>query len=158
MRVRDYTPADRNGCLAVFDSNVPKFFVPAERPEFAAFLDALPGPYIVLEEDDGTIVGCGGHAVTPATGVADLCWGMVLQTLHGTGLGERLTLARMDRVRADPAARVVALSTSQLTTGFYERHGFVITRVVPDGFAPGLDQCEMRLALDPAQRESPAPS
>jgi ribosomal protein S18 acetylase RimI-like enzyme len=155
MLVRDYTPADREACLDLFDSNVPRFFVPAERAEYAAFLDALPGPYIVLVEEDGRIVGCGGHAVTPGTGVADLCWGMVEQTLHGTGLGRRLTLERLARVRADPAARAVALSTSQHTTGFYERLGFIITRVVKDGFAPGLDQCDMRLDLS-APSEPPA--
>ncbi|HEX8430709.1 MAG TPA: hypothetical protein VF625_05455, partial [Longimicrobium sp.] len=65
MRVRDYTTADRDPCLAVFDSNVPDFFVPAERGEFAAFLDALPGPYLVVESAAGTVVGCGGYAVAP---------------------------------------------------------------------------------------------
>lgn len=147
MLVRDYSPADREACLALFDSNVPTFFVTAERAEFAAFLDALPGPYIVLEAEDGRIVGCGGIAVTPRTGVADLCWGMVDRRLHGTGLGRRLTVERLKRAKSDPLTRAVALSTSQHTTGFYERLGFTITGVVKDGFAPGLDQCDMRLDL-----------
>jgi hypothetical protein len=50
MRVRDYSIADRGACLAVFDGNVPEFFIPPERADFAAFLDALPGPYLVVED------------------------------------------------------------------------------------------------------------
>lgn len=147
MRVREYTPQDRGPCLAVFDSNVPEYFRDFERESFAAFLDDLPGPYLVIEDDDGAIVGCGGYAVVPETRAADLCWGMVRRSLHGTGLGRLLTDARLDRIRRDPAAEAVALNTSQHTRGFYERRGFVTEKVTPDGFAPGLDRCDMRLVL-----------
>ena len=147
MRVRGYTPADRSACLAVFESNVPRFFVPPERAEFAAFLDGpLPGPYLVVEDDAGVVVGCGGYAVNPGTGVADLCWGMVASDRHGTGLGRLLLDARLERARAG-AVDEIALHTSQHTRGFYERRGFRTERVVPDGYAPGLDRCDMRLRL-----------
>jgi len=149
MRVRDYTTSDRSACLAVFDSNVPVFFAAFERDEFAAFLDALPGPYLVVEDDAGVVVGCGGYGVKPGTGVADLCWGMVVRERHGTGLGRLLLDARLERVRADAAAQAIALHTSQHTRGFYERRGFRTERVVPDGYAPGLDRCHMRLVLPP---------
>ena len=147
MRVRDYTTADRDACLAVFDSNAPGFFVPAEREEFAAFLDALPGPYLVVEDEAGRVLGCGGYAVTPGTTTADLCWGMVRCERHGTGLGRLLLEARLERVRSDALVDAVALNTSQHTRGFYERLGFRTERVTPDGFAPGLDRCDMRLVL-----------
>jgi len=151
VRVRDYTREDREACLAVFDGNVPEFFVPAEREAFAAFLDDLPGPYLVVEDEDGRVVACGGYAVTPGTRTADLCWGMVARPRHGTGIGRLLTDARLERVRADPGVHDVALNTSQHTAGFYARRGFATERVVPDGFAPGLDRCDMRLVLDPAR-------
>ena len=147
IRVRDYRPGDLPGCLAVFDSSVPRFFTAGERDEYAAFLAALPGPYLVLEEDDGRLLACGGYAFVPDEARADLCWGMVLAELHGTGLGRKLTEARLARAIADPLVRVVALNTSQLTTGFYERLGFRTIEVIPDGIAPGLDRCEMRLAV-----------
>lgn len=44
---RAHEPTARAACLTVFDSNVPRFFREEERPEFEAFLDALPGPYLV---------------------------------------------------------------------------------------------------------------
>lgn len=150
MRVRDYTTADRDACLAVFDSNVPAYFVPPEREQFAAFLDALPGPYLVVEDEDGTVLGCGGYVVAPGTTTADLCWGMVRMERHGTGLGRLLFDARLARVRADAGVQAVALNTSQHTAGFYERRGFRTELVTPDGYAPGLDRCDMRLVLRPA--------
>lgn len=149
VRARDYTTADRHGCLAVFDSNVPEFFVPAEREQFAAFLDALPGPYLVVEGEAGVILGCGGYAVTPGTTTADLCWGMIRREQHGTGLGRLLTALRLERVRSDAAVEAVALNTSQHTRGFYEHLGFRTEQVTPDGYAPGLDRCDMRLILRP---------
>lgn len=147
MRIRDYLPTDRAACLGVFDSNVPTSFLPAERPEFEAFLDALPGPYLVIEDADGMIVACGGYAVTPGTTVCDICWGMVALPLQGTGIGRMLTQARIERGVADPRVTALALRTSQHTRAFYEKLGFVTISVTPDGFAPGLDRCDMRLEL-----------
>ncbi|MER3443335.1 MAG: hypothetical protein C4342_00980 [Armatimonadota bacterium] len=46
---RPYQPHDREACLAVFRSNVPRFFAPHEEREFAGFLDELPCTYFVLE-------------------------------------------------------------------------------------------------------------
>jgi N-acetylglutamate synthase-like GNAT family acetyltransferase len=143
-RLRDFTPADLQGCLDVFDSNVPKFFKTEERRDFIEFLNALPGPYYVIEDDEGQIVACGGYGVKPGSTIADLCWGMVRQDLHGSGLGRQLTEERMQRALADETISDFALSTSQLTTGFYAQMGFRTVDVTPNGIAPGLDRCEMR--------------
>lgn len=129
----------------MFDSNVPGYFVPEERAGLADFLEALPGPYLVLVDADGRIVACGGYAWVPAEGRADLCWGMVRQELHRTGLGRALTEHRLRAAAADPAVRVIALNTSQHTAGFYERFGFRTVEVVRDGYAAGLHRHEMRL-------------
>lgn len=147
VTIRPWVESDRDGCLAVFDSNVPDFFVEDERPGFEEFLGDLPGPYLVLVGADGAVVGCGGWAVETGTATADLCWGMVRRDLHGRGLGRLLTEARIAGVRAEGRVRIVALHTSQHTTGFYERLGFATGEVVRDGYAPGLHRCEMRLEL-----------
>lgn len=156
VRIRDYEAADRDACLAVFESNVPEFFTPSERAEFETFLSEPPGPYLVLEDEAGRVVACGGYAVEPGRATADLCWGMVLRDRQGSELGRRLTQARLERIRKDESARQVALRTSQRTRGFYERLGFVTERVVPNGFAPGLDRCEMRMSEPDQDRVEPA--
>lgn len=89
-------------------------------------------------------MACGGYALTPGSATADLCWGMVHRDRRGQGIGRRLLIERIDRARVDAAVSAVALNTSQHTRGFYERFGFVTERVVPDGYAPGLDCCVMR--------------
>ncbi|RZJ45532.1 MAG: GNAT family N-acetyltransferase [Brevundimonas sp.] len=148
---RPYTAADRAACLALFDSNAPRFFDPSERVGFEQFLDDLRWPYQVIERPDseggGRIVACGGHAVEPDGRTVSLCWGMVEQGLHGQGLGRLLTEARLAAARAEPGVTAVRLDTGQHTTGFYERFGFVIERVVKDGYAPGSDRHDMRLTL-----------
>jgi GNAT superfamily N-acetyltransferase len=145
MAVRPYRPADRDACLRLFHGNVPRYFTPAEEAEYLAFLDALPGPYLVLERA-GAVVGAGGHAYDGPATVA-LCWGMVAASLHGTGLGQVLLEARLVAVARDPAVRTVRIATSQHTEGFFARAGFLTVGVQPDGFGPGLHRHDMELAI-----------
>lgn len=146
---RPYRPADRDACLALFDSNVPRFFDMSEREGFAGYLDdtAAASSYLVIERD-GAIAGCGGHAIEPDGVSAALCWGMVAGSLHGEGLGRYLTEARLAAAQADPGITRVILNTSQHTQGFYARFGFETEKVTPDGFAPGIDRWDMVLRLD----------
>jgi GNAT superfamily N-acetyltransferase len=131
--------------LAVFNTNVPLYFREEERAEYAAFLDALPGPYFVIVGADEGVVGCGGYAIREDSDLADLCWGMVRQDRQGEGLGRALAEARLERIWRDPRVRAVALSTTQHTVGFYERLGFRTTSVSTDGYGPGLDRVAMLL-------------
>ena len=147
VHIRDYRPEDRAACLSIFDSNVPSSFTEAERPEFAAFLDTLPGPYLLLEID-GRTVACGGYAAAENAACADLCWGMVQYELQGSGLGRLLTRVRIERIADDRGFTEVALRTSHLTEVFYQRMGFVTERVTLHGIAPDQHKCEMRLSLN----------
>ena len=144
--VRPYEARDRDGCLALFDSNTPVFFDTTERDGYAAWLDAGPAGYQVIERD-GRIVACGGHAVEADGATASLCWGMVDGRLHKTGLGQALTEIRIAAARAEPGVTAIQLDTSQHTEGFYRRFGFVTLEVTPDAFAPGIHKHEMRLTL-----------
>ena len=51
MFIREYLSGDREACLEVLESNTPEFFLENDRNEFSAFLDELPGPYFVVEDD-----------------------------------------------------------------------------------------------------------
>lgn len=143
IRLRHYRREDLQGCLAVFDTNVPLFFRQHERDEYQSFMQALPGPYFVLENKKGEVVGCGGYAVVAEDERADLCWGMIRADVQRGGLGRLLTEARLRHAAADPRIKAVAINTSQHTVGFYERLGFRTVEVIADGYAPGLDRCEM---------------
>jgi predicted GNAT family N-acyltransferase len=147
VRVREYLPADREACLAMFDGNVPAYFAPAERADYETFLAALDFPYLVIEDETG-LVACGGWTRRKCdAGAADLCWGMVRHDRHKSGLGHALMQARLDQIAAAGGVRSVVLQTSQHTEGFFARYGFVTHRVETDGFAPGLHLHEMRLTL-----------
>jgi ribosomal protein S18 acetylase RimI-like enzyme len=145
-------PADRAACLGVFDSNVPESFDLAERREFAEYLDHLPGPYLVLLDEQGRIHACGGWARADDPGRADLCWGMVRRSLQGEGWGRALTLARLDRVATARDLDRIRLQTSQDTEGFYLRLGFVVIEREAGGFRPGLDRVVMERPARPAPR------
>ena len=152
LHPREYRQDDLVRVLAIFDSNVPEFFTIPERTDFEAFLNDLPGPYLVIEDARGDLVACGGYAIVPAESRADLCWGMVSLKQHGRGIGRTLTQLRIEAARSDPRVDSVILNTSQHTRGFYETLGFVTERVVVDGFAPGLDRCDMRLTARAERR------
>lgn len=142
--IRPYVPGDLQGCLALFDSNVPRFFTEGEKQDFEAFLLGNPHSYVVAERD-GQLVACGGWYLRD--GEARLCWGMVRQDLQGQGVGRLLVEARLQALRAAGEVRAVSITTSQLTEGFYARWGLEVTERETDGLAPGIDRVEMRVTL-----------
>lgn len=149
VRLRPWRAEDRELGEALFDSNTPRHFAAIEKADFLAFVDALPGPYFVLESLDDAALGCGGYAGQPKDpSVAALCWGMVRGDLHGRRLGERLLTARLARIAADPVFETADIETTQHSRGFFARYGFVETAHTPDGFAPGMDRVDMTLRLD----------
>ncbi|BDP42366.1 N-acetyltransferase [Deinococcus aetherius] len=146
--IRPFTPADREACLALFDSNVPDFFLPQERAEFEAWLgqpfdSGEYGEYFVLE-DGGRVVACGGVWLDPgqAERPAGFSWGMVAREAHHRGYGSALLRFRLERLR-ELGAREVHLDTSQHTAPFYARFGFREVRRTPSGYGPGLDRVDM---------------
>lgn len=146
---RRYESTDLDACLALFDSNVPKFFSLVERPGFERFLSHFAGGWnFHVIESAGRIVACAGYAVAPAGATATLCWGMVDGALHRRGYGSRLLLTRLEAIRERGGVDLVLLDTSQHTQAFYSRFGFVAQQVTPDGYGGGLDRWDMVLRID----------
>lgn len=150
LTIRPFAPADRAACLALFDSNVPDYFLPQERAEFGEWLEkpfdsGEYGEYFVME-DAGQVVACGGVWQTPE-GRAGLSWGMVARSAHRRGYGSALLRFRLERLR-ELGVREVHLDTSQHSAPFFARHGFLEVRRVPDGYGPGLDRVDMVATLD----------
>ena len=146
MEIRPYSIADRDACLAVFDSNSPAFFDASERPGFAAFLDGSKTDYFVMEYDE-SIVGWGGFAIDSEHSLANLLWGMVRLDSHKLGLGRFLLLYRIREISKVAGVQRVRLRASQLTAGFFEKQGFKVTDVVKNGYAIGIDRVEMVMKL-----------
>lgn len=144
MHYRAYTPADREACLRIFDTNAERFFSPGDRAQFEAFLRQPVEFYGVLCDDDGRVVGCGGIAPSRTDPhAADLTWGMIDAALQGRGFGRLLVQARLRRLADMPGVTRVVLNTSHETAGFYEKMGFRQTAFTPDGYRKGLHRCDM---------------
>jgi len=151
MKIRPYSQADRHVCLELLTSNVPEFFLPTDFESYAAFLDALPGPYFVLEEFGQTIAS-GGWAMD-ADGVADLTWAMVRRDLHRHGLGRELLRFRLTAISSETQATLVRVRTTQLVQAFFTRSGFRVVDVVVNGYGAGQDRVTMEMNLPPNRPE-----
>lgn len=141
---RPYEKADREACMALFESNCPKYFAPEERADYEDFLDTLNCDYSVLTIGE-ELVGCGGIHVDAETGQGNLCWGMVDQSRHKSGLGKALLEFRLAAIKANPAATHVHIDTSQLSGPFFAKYGFKETHKTKDGYGAGIDHVEMIL-------------
>jgi N-acetylglutamate synthase-like GNAT family acetyltransferase len=150
MNIRSYSQSDRRACLEILETNTPGFFIPTDCDGYAAYLDNLPGPYFVLEES-GQIAACGGWAID-ADGVADLTWAMVRRDLHRRGLGRELLRFRLNAIHSETRATLVRVRTTQLVQGFFEREGFTVVDVAPNGFGAGLDKVTMESVLPPPNK------
>lgn len=130
----------------MLDANTPDFFGPNERPSFEAFLDELPGPYLVLLQGD-RVIGCGGYRIekdsSPECRVARTTWGMVHPDYKGYGLGKLLFTHRRELIKASGEVDRIKLDTSQYIAPFFIKLGFREIRREKDVFAPGLDLVEL---------------
>lgn len=145
MEIRRYTTADLDAVVAVFRSNIPKYFGPSEESGLHDFLRDYSDDYYVLKVD-GTVVGAGGIALNgdldPPT--VSLCWGMVRKDHQGAGLGKALTEFRINLSAEKYPGVAMTTETSHHTEGFYARFGFRTVEHTPNGFGPGIDACKMR--------------
>lgn len=144
MNFREFTKNDTESVLAVFRSNIPKYFSPQEEAGLRNFLADIRSMKYFVAENFGEIIGAGGIALNEDKTVS-LCWGMIRNDFLGKGLGKQLTEFRINLSRENFGNLPIVVSTSQHTQGFYEKFGFKLIERIPDGFAPGIDDCKMRL-------------
>lgn len=145
MQVRRYSSEDKLACLEIFSSNIPTFFAENELNEFDVFLDSDSASYLVIE-NEGKIYGCGGYYIRD--GVGRLCWGMVRKGSHRNGFGSSLLLARLDKLFNEHGIDIVAINTSQHSSGFFEHFGFRTETITKNGLAEGLHEYKMILTKE----------
>ncbi len=100
--------------------------------------------YFVLF-DSNEVKACGGYHVNEKKSIERLSWGMVHRQFHKRGFGKQLLKFRLQKLRTDFPGVDIMLDTSQHTYRFFERFGFEVEHITPDGYGVGLDRYEMRL-------------
>lgn len=151
LSYRPYELTDREDCIRLFRSNIPRYFREHESDDFAAFLDRLEGNFFTVFVDN-ELVGCGGYHFAPESKSARLCWGIVDKQKHGNRIGEYLLIIRLHEILSTTEATTVSLGTCQLTELFFAKYGFVTNSVRIDGIDQGLDEVEMNLDLSELNR------
>ncbi len=137
--MRAYSPADRQACLALLVANTPAHFAPAEAADFAAYLDAGPEHFCIVEEG-GAAIACGGIEAFPARGEAEFRWVMAAHHAQGRGLGRELMLESTVHLRACTPIRRILVYTTPGSAGFFRKLGFEseILRTEADYWTEGL--------------------
>lgn len=153
LLIRPYTPTDKTPCLEAFKSNVPKFFTQSEIQDFSNFLDKFQNQepklynynkihyYVVVLDDK--IVGCGGFGEKDDTNVITLCWGLVDSAFHKQGFGEKLLTYRLEQIKKMYPGAPVAIDTTQYSYPFFEKFGFVTTKITNDYYEVGMHRYDM---------------
>jgi len=144
--VEVYKAKHKSACLAIFKTNMPKYFLLEEFHDFDKWLDekGLNGRYFVCLQN-GQLVACGGYFYDNEREKAGLSWGMVDANLHRMGIGTQLTTFRVQKMIAEFPNETYMIDTSQHTAPFYQKMGFVTKEITPNGFGEGLDQYYMEI-------------
>lgn len=149
--IRKYTDSDKNTCMEVFKTNVPKYFTTEEINDFDQFLTKLENPeeadqppYYVMELDD-KIIGCGGFGEKEGKDAITFIWGMVHNDYHKKGYGEQLLVFRIAEIKKQFPGREVVLDTTQFSHSFFEKYGFRTVKITENSYAEGMHRYDMVL-------------
>lgn len=154
-----YKEKDKDSCLNIFNSNLPKFFASDEFLLFKSYLERENKTYWCMKKD-GDIIGCGGIHMEPDHSVEDnelncpgVSWGMIHSDFHKQGYGRQLLLFRLKQLALNPDVKKIKLDTTQYNPGFFSRFGFIEISVSKNYYGPGLDSHVMLLELTPEYRQ-----
>lgn len=162
MLIRPYSETDKAECMAIFDSNCPKFFDPTERDMFLKWLDhqadssinyksptytnSEADAYFVLESPVEGLVACAGFYILKEEKEARLAWGMIHSEHHQKGYGTLLYKHRIDLIKKQWPQHLITLGTSQHTFEFYQKMGMKVMAVIKSGYGPLLDRYDMEVS------------
>lgn len=71
--------------------------------------------------------------------------GLIDNNYQKLGFGEALILHRINVIKSYYPHHSIMIDTSQYSSGFFEKYGFVKTEITKDHYAIGLDRYEMIL-------------
>lgn len=157
ITIRPYTPTDKPACIAAFKSNMPRFFAPAELPDFEEWLREQDARYTSPLKNNNEqyyvallnkkVIGCGGYYIDTAKQEAKMTWGLITNSLHKRGFGKQLFRYRVNVIRSVCPLCRIGLDTTQHAYSFFGKLGFTVTRITKNGYGPGLDRYDMELPV-----------
>ena len=152
--IREFVKADKEECIKAFKSNVPVYFTEDEVNDFERFLDTystqlikttIRRTYYYVVVLDAKIIGSGGFGDKENNGVISLAWGLIHTNYHKKGFGKKLFLYRLEKLKHLYVNPQVVLDTTQHTYTFFEKMGFVITKITEDFYTKGMHRYDMIL-------------
>lgn len=146
MIIREYNTHDIISLENLIDFNTPRYFDPEEKNDFLNYLQNEREDYFVVELDD-LIVGCGGINYEENKSIGIISWDIIHPDFQGKGIGRELLNYRLELLKTNNTTKKIIVRTSQLTDKFYEKNGFVLTRVIKDYWANGFDLYFMEMKV-----------
>lgn len=149
--IRKYESSDKQDCINAFKSNVPLFFTNKEITDFDSFLNKVESGtdityyYVVIFKEK--VIGCGGFGDNYNNGKYTLAWGLIHNDYHKKGFGVELLLHRIRKIKELKTASPLMLDTTQHSFGFFEKHGFRITKITNDFYEKGMHRYDMVLEM-----------
>lgn len=144
--IREYRVRDKSVVIELLRLNTPQFFAPEEEEDYSEYLDNRREDYFVVETE-GEIIGAGGINYTDEGKTACISWDLFHPKVQGKGWGSKLTSYRINKIKENPAIKVVFVRTAQMTYKFYAKCGFELKEVVPDYWAKGYDLYRMEIKI-----------
>ncbi|MHC8950318.1 GNAT family N-acetyltransferase [Sphingobacterium hungaricum] len=138
--IRAYQTKDKESVIHCMKSNVPAHFAVSEIDDLIYYLENEIEDYFVLEYH-GEIKAASGINYEPKRG--KLSWDFVDADAQGKGFGSKLLNHRLSILRNNTAIDLITVRTSQTAFQFYEKHDFVVQRIVKNYWADGFDLYEM---------------
>ena len=144
--IRNYNNPDYPSILELLALNTPDYFHPEEKAGLVYYLNNHSDNYFVLVSDN-KILACGGYNYAEEAGIVNISWDIVHPQYQGKGFGSRLLKYRIDQVSQDKNVKIISVRTSQHAYRFYSNHGFKLTEIVKDYWAPGFDLYSMKFTI-----------
>ncbi len=162
IEIREYKNEDKESCMLAFKSGVPKFFTKEEVILFDIFLEDFSAEIIDEKYNEKTfyysvhyfndfsdeknaekIIGCGGFAFSEEKNEVKFVWGLLHSDFHKKGFGEKLLQFRLEEIKKLYPKANILLDTTQHSFTFFEKYGFVTTKITNDGYEVGMHRYDM---------------
>lgn len=145
--IRTFYIRDTPKIMNLLRLNTPKFFVPSEENDFLKYLANSVESYFVVEIN-GEVVGGGGVNYGFDNGLtARISWDIIHPGHQGKGIGSKLLQFRIAEIKKTKTIRNIVVRTTQLSQGFYGKHGFSLDQISKDYWAKGFDLYQMSIKL-----------